>query len=191
MKKEDITFSRLTDMNRLSEIHKLTHDSFVEGGLISPTPDGILDIYSHLDRLEETNIIVAEQDGKIIATCSVTKDNTFGLQSDKFFKEETDKLRIEHDNLGCAWRIVTAKQFRNDIRLIKKLIDYTAIAAKNLTMQACLYCFATKHEKIYARLIGAKTITRKTIYYQQGGNGNEFALMISFKEDYKLLQKEI
>ncbi len=185
MEKQELVFGRLTDVRQLEEVHILTHDSFVEGGLISPTPDGKLDIYSHLDSLQETLIVTATLAGQLVATCSITKDNKHGLQSDKFFKEETDHLREKHRNLGCSWRIVTAPPFRRDIRLIKRLIDHTALAAQDLGIEYCLYCFATKHENIYSRLIGAKTITRKVIHYQENREGNEFALMISRIAEYE------
>ncbi|MCH2224029.1 MAG: hypothetical protein MK066_04615 [Crocinitomicaceae bacterium] len=163
MSKTDIEFKILTDHSRLEELHKLVHDSFVESGHAKPRANKTIDLYPHLNKIEETIIVIAEINGKIVATNSATIDNKRGLHTDTFFKQETDELREKYNDLGSSWRIVTHKDFRSNIRLIIDLIKFTLVQGEKMGMKNCLFLFQKKHTKVYERIIGAKPIAEKKL----------------------------
>ena len=186
---KDVTFEPLLSASRLSEIHKLTHDCFVESGLIRSTESKSLDIYSHLDCSERTIIITADLNDKMIATSSVTLDGEDGLQADTFFQQETDRLRKQYSFLGCVWRLCTAPIFRRNIQLLKKLIDHTIDTARQLGIEHCLHSCAARHESAYKRLTQAKTVARGVAQYQKNGPTTDFVLMMSKVSELGVLSK--
>ena len=125
--KDNLNFKELSDLTRLPEIYSLTHDTYVESGLIQPKETGTLNLFPHLNEIEETVIIIAESNGKIIATNSLTIDGEKGLHTDVYFKSETNELRKKHKKLGSSWRIATDKKHRGDIRIIMTLIPLAII----------------------------------------------------------------
>jgi hypothetical protein len=158
---ENLIYKELTDLTRLPEIFSLTHDTFVESGLILPKKNGMLNLYPHLNKIKETAVIIAEFNGKIIATNSATIDGEKGLHTDVYFKSETDEYRKTHKNLGSSWRIATDKAHRRDIRIIMNLIKYSLLVGEKMGMETCLFIFEKRHERIYKKLIGAETIAEK------------------------------
>ncbi len=152
---------RLTNFRRLNEIGKLVHDTLVESGHISSRYNKFVDLYPHLNKIPETTILIAELNGKIIGTNSMTLDNPAGLHSDKFFKEETDIFRKQNKILGSSWRIATEHEYRKNIRLFLDLIQNTFFAAKKMHIETCLFVFDKKHEEFYKKLLDAETIAEK------------------------------
>ena len=78
----------LSDYSRLDEIYRLTHDSLVDAGAITPKRDGKVKTSPHLDRIPETDAVITEQNGQIVATISITADNSLGLPIDNYFKRK-------------------------------------------------------------------------------------------------------
>ncbi|NOZ34489.1 MAG: hypothetical protein GXO80_04220, partial [Chlorobi bacterium] len=159
----DYNIHKLTDFNRLPEIGKLVHDTLVESGHISSRYNQFVDLYPELNTIPETIILIAELNGKIIGTNSITLDSSAGLHSDFFFKEETNFIRKNESKiLGSSWRIATEHQYRKNIRLFLDLIQNTFFAAKEMHIETCLFVFDKQHEEFYKKLIDAKTVAEKT-----------------------------
>jgi len=153
---------KLDDYNRISEIGKLVHDTLVESKHISSRYNKFVDLYPHLNTIPETTVLIAELNGKIIGTNSMTIDNPHGLHTDKFFKEETDIIRKnENKILGSSWRIATEHKYRKNIRLFLDLIQNSFYLAKEMNIETCLFVFDIRHEEFYKKLIDAETITKK------------------------------
>lgn len=163
------TISVLNDFSRLNEVHSLVHDAFVDAGLCPKKTNNLLNLYPHLNRIEETKIIIAEKDGKIIGTNSVTVDGEYGLHTDSYFKEETDLIRKESTNkIGSSWRIATDKNYRNNIGLLLDIIRKTVEIIIEMDIETCLYSFSTKHEKFYKKLLNAETIAESDVFLKEG-----------------------
>ncbi len=160
----DYKIQNLTDFNRLPEVNKLVREGFIESGFISGDYNQQVDLYPHLNTIEETTIITAEMNGKIIGTNSMTLDSPAGLHTDIFFKKETDFIRNnENTILGSSWRIATAQEYRRNFRLFLDLIQNSVFAAKQKQIETCLYIFAKKHEEFYKKILDAETITEKKL----------------------------
>ena len=62
----------IRDDCELDEIHRLVHDAYLDAGLIRPQPGGRLIYYPHLDGIPETTVLVAELNGVIVGTSTLT-----------------------------------------------------------------------------------------------------------------------
>jgi hypothetical protein len=159
---QDYTVKVLTDYTRLDEIYRLTHDSLVEAAYISPQQDGRVIMSPHLDQIPETSIIATEKDGRIIATMSVTLDNSHGFPTDSYFEEETAAIcAMPGESVGVIWRIATEKQQRGNSRLV---LDTMFRGLQVMVESSCslvLFTLAEKHIRVYQRLFEAKIIARK------------------------------
>ena len=154
---------KLLDFGRLDEIGKLVHNTLVESGHISSQSNQHIDLYPHLNKIPETTILIAELNGNIIGTNSITLDNSFGLHTDYFFNEETNFIRAHESKiLGSSWRIATYHKYRKNIRLFLDLIQNTYFVAKEKHIETCLFVFDKKHEEFYKKLLDAETVTEKT-----------------------------
>ena len=169
---------KLTDYQRLFEISKLTKDAFSESGLILQNYNNqYLNLYPHLNTIQETSILIAEINRKIIGTNSVTLDGPAGLHTDYYFKKETDFIRKTEDTvLGSSWRIATTQEYRNNIRLFLDLVQNTFIVTKKKNIETCLFVFAEKHEAFYKKMLDAETIAKKK-YTKFPYNNVTFVLM--------------
>lgn len=156
--------SVLEDYSRLDEVYKLTHDTLVLSGEISPHDNGKITTSPHLDHHPNTTILIAEQEGKIIGTITVTIDSDQGLNMEKWFSEELAVYRkTDSCRLGSSWRLATSPSYRGKTRLI---IDLYSKACKLLIEAGCELCLCAlmnKHKKTYQRLMDAKIIVTKTI----------------------------
>jgi hypothetical protein len=136
----------------------MTHDAYVDMGFIQPRPDKRLIHYPHLDNIPETTIIIAEMDGEIIGTNSLTLDNPHGLHVDEDFHAETDLIRAEGRRLAASYRINTRKGVRNQFGIVKGLIRETLRVGLLEGVTTCLFIFNKRHERIYKRLLNMTTI---------------------------------
>lgn len=162
MLKNDYKIHKLTDYNRLPEINSIIRETFIESGLISDHFNSSADFYPHLNTIKETTILIAEQNGQIVGTNSMTVDSPAGLHTDYYFKEETDFIRkTEKKILGSSWRIATIHEYRNNINLFLDLIQTSFHIAKEKHIETCLFVFNKKHEEFYKKLLDAETIAEK------------------------------
>ncbi len=179
--KDKVIFKKLDDLNRLSEIYSITYDAFYENGDIPFNKKKMINSNPHLDNIEETIVIIAELNNKIIATNTLTKDGKNGLHTDKYFKIETDELRRKYKNIGSTWRIVTKDKENNNIKLIKNLIDYSNTVASEMDIKYNLFIVKDKHENVYKNLVNAKTIAKKRTN-MQSSEGKEVNLVLMIAE---------
>ncbi|NPA68331.1 MAG: hypothetical protein GXO50_06945 [Chlorobi bacterium] len=157
------TISKLNDFSRIPEISRLVKNSFTESGLIPPDYESeYLDLYPYLNKISETTVLIAESEGRIIGTNSITIDGPAGLHTDFYFKKETDIIRKTGNKiLGSSWRIATAPTCRKNFRLFLDLIENTFKAGKEKNIETCLFVFAKKHENFYKRILDAETVAEK------------------------------
>ncbi len=160
----DYKISVLTDMGRLSEVNKLNHDTFIEVGAIQARPSGEFNLFPHLDNIAETTIIIAEVDGVIIGTCSITLDGDKGLASDMLFKQATDNFREKTASiLASNWRLATNKHYRNNPALIMDIIKTAGDIAKSFGAKNVLCILKKQHGKFYKKLFQGQTIAETTV----------------------------
>lgn len=156
---------RIAQSADMDIVYKLTHDQYVKEGYCKPQSTGKLVHYPHLDYIPETIVFVAEDDNnQIIGTNSLTIDNPHKLHVDEDFPTEVAAVRnrsiIMNRNLAASWRIVTSPNARNSMKVILALIKGTIEEVCKQHTHELLFSFNPKHEKIYAKLLGLRTIAR-------------------------------
>lgn len=157
--------TRIARPEDMDVVYRLTHDQYVKEGYCDPQPDGKLIHYPHLDNIPETVVFVVEdEDGEIIGTNSITFDGPNKLHVDEDFPKEVEKVRRNGRKVGrklaASWRIVTSPKTRNSMKVIMELIRVTIEEGCKQHAHEMLFSFNPKHEKIYAKLLGLKTIAR-------------------------------
>jgi hypothetical protein len=168
VKNKNYSISILEDYSRLDEVYKITHDTFVKSGDISPQDNGRITTCPHLDHHPNTTILIAEQEGEIIGTITITVDSGHGLNMEKWFKEElTDYRQIYSSKLGSTWRLATDPSFRGKTRLIIDLISMAFKLLLEADCDLCLCALMNKHKKTYQRLMDAKVVVTKNVPFDK------------------------
>lgn len=144
----------------MDAVYRLTHDGYVEQGYIAPQPDGRLRHYADIDAAPENMVLVAVEDSAIIGTVSVTLDGPAGLHADHDFHVECDAVRAEGLPVGSVWRIVTEPGHRASRATVRLLIRAGTTVLSLAGVDAALCTFAPHHERVYAHLLGFRTIAR-------------------------------
>lgn len=154
--------TRIAEQEDMEQVYRLTHDMYVEAGYCQPQPNGLLRHYPHLDGIPETLVFVAEENGEIIGTNSLTFDSPAKLHVDEDFPEEVEKIRrmcnVTGRNLAASWRIATRPKSRNSLRTVLELINITMIEGAKHHMHMLLFTFNPKHESFYEKMLGLRTI---------------------------------
>jgi hypothetical protein len=159
--KNAFVIKKISTLKELDIVYRLTHKSIVAAGYCEPTQDGRIITNPHLDVIAETHILVAEMNGEIVGTNSLTLDSIHGLHADAHFKNECDTIRKEGRRLGGSWRIATAPFCRDNSQVALSLIQETINLCFHLRVDTLLLTFNPKHENLYKRLINAKSIAYK------------------------------
>jgi hypothetical protein len=147
----------------MDQVYRLTHDTLVAAGDIIPLPSGKIVSFPGLDGINETSVLVAECEGRIVGTNSLTLDGPAGLHCDHGFREETNRIRREGRPLASSWRIATSPSFRRGKRLVQDLMVETLRLCLEFELQTCLFVFPPKFESFYQRAIAAETVSRGNI----------------------------
>jgi len=159
---KDYAVNVLSDYSRLDEIYHLTHESLVDGGYIAPKLNAKVQASPHLDCIPETSIVITEQNRQIVATISITQDNSLGLPTDNYFKEETEAIRASSsDRVGVIWRIASSKECRRNSRLIMDTVHRGTQIMYGSSCRIWLFAIAEKHVRFYNRFFDAKIVSRK------------------------------
>lgn len=173
----DIFIKLVENKEELNYVFSLTHDAFVDAGLAKEQNDGKLIHYPQLDKIENTFIMIAVDNGEIIGTNTLTIDGTNGIHTDIYYKKETKEIRSEGRKLASSWRIAVKPGYRNQRQVVMSLIKKTFEIASEHSVETCLFTFYDKHEKVYQRLINATSIVRKQFQ-------NEF-----YSDQYQILMR--
>lgn len=143
------------------EVHRITHDAYVERGYCAPQPGGVLDHYPAFERGNATTVLVARAHGIVVGTVSLTLDGALGLQVEKDFPKETAAVRAECARVGCVWRLATRQSVRSERRVVLALIEAVvreAFLAKGL--DAFLIAVNPRHESSYRRMLNMTPLAR-------------------------------
>jgi len=95
---------RRANRDETLEAQRLAHDAYLARGLIQPQPDGLWRGYERLNDIDETTVLVAVMDGKVIGTASYTFDGEHGLPTDDDYFLETTCIRAVGLPLVGCWR---------------------------------------------------------------------------------------
>lgn len=159
VKKMEVRIATQADM---SNVYKLTYKSYLEEGYCQENDKKELIHYPHLDNIEETTVIIVDEDGQIIGTITLTLDSPIKLYTDEDFLEETERIRQEcfekNKKLGCLWRLATITD-KNDKAIICLLFNKTIEIMIDCKMDICLFVVNPKHSSFYNKIFGIEPVT--------------------------------
>lgn len=75
-------------LEELRAVYRLTHDCYAASGFCAPNPTQFIVHYPQYDHIQETTILVALSQGRVVGSVSVTMDGPKGLTVDKDFNSE-------------------------------------------------------------------------------------------------------
>jgi len=152
--KSDVTI-RVAQSCDMDDVYRITYDAYLDMNYCEYQSEARLIHYPYLDNIPETTVLIAEGDGGIVGTTSLTLDGEQGLHVDSDYKAECAKVRTEGRRLAAAWRLVTTD---HDRRVLMGLIGHMVTLAYSLSVETCLYTFNPRHESVYKRLLNMETI---------------------------------
>lgn len=159
VKKMEVRIATQTDM---SNVYKLTYQSYLKEGYCKKNDKEELIHYPHLDNIEETTVIVVYEDENIVGTISLTLDGINKLYIDEDFPEETERIRQEcfekNKNLGCLWRLATITD-KNNKAIICLLFNKTIEIMIDKEINICLFIVNPKHASFYNKIFGIIPVT--------------------------------
>jgi len=140
----------------MDDVYRITYDAYLDMNYCEYQSEARLIHYPHLDNIPETTVLIAEEDGGIVGTASLTLDGEQGLNVDSDYKAECDKVRTEGRRLAAAWRLVTTD---HDRRVVMGLIGHMVHVVISFDVETCLFTFNPHHEGVYKRLLNMETIS--------------------------------
>jgi len=190
LKNRNYTISILNDYSRLDEIYRLTHDTFVLSGEISPKADGVIITCPHLDRHPSTIIFIAELKEKIIGTCTVTIDSEQGLNIESWFDQEIKKYRADSKNkLSSCWRLATIPSYRGSRLLIMDLIEAAFNQSINAGSNIGFFALMNKNIKTYQQIINGKIVATKYVMFDKEISMKLNLMEVNLEEGWKKFQQ--
>jgi len=125
-----------------------------------------------LDGIPETTVFLAERNGELVGSNSLTIDGPRQLHVDEDFPDQVKRIRLWSRSvglrLGASWRIVTQPKIHGQTAVILRLIDATVRRGAELGLHVTLYSFNPKHERFYKRFLGLTTVARDICRAAQG-----------------------
>ena len=150
--------TRIATPHDMDAVWALTHDVYLQEGYCEPQESGRLIHYPHLDGIAETIVYIAEVDGELVGTNSLTLDGPAGLHVDQDFPVETAVMRewCNHMDyrLGASWRIVTDPAYHTTTSVASALFTATILGILEYDLEVVLFQFNPKHARVYKRLLG-------------------------------------
>jgi len=159
---QDLVVRPIRNDAELDAVYRLTHDAYLERGYCSPSADGRLIHYPHLDGIPETTVLVALLDGVIMGTNSWTLDGPRGLHVDSDFKSDCNAIRREDRRMAGSWRIATRHCCRHGQKVVMSLIERTVFDCLAAEVETAVFTFNPRHERLYQRLLNMTTVARRS-----------------------------
>ena len=132
--------SSLQDMQA---VWRLAYRKYLISGLCFPNSSGFLRYYPYLEKY--STVLVAEEDGEICGTISVTTDGVFGLPVDSSFHNTVNLIRYRRQNIACVWRLVS------NSNSYKELISSVLEEMERLEVVTVLCTCHPRHVSFYRR----------------------------------------
>jgi hypothetical protein len=153
-----VVIKPVRDRRQLDHVYQLVHDAYLESGYIAPQRGGRLIYCPHLDLVPETTVLMAEADGDLVGTCTLTLDGPTGFHLDDEYPGAADAIRHEARSLASSWRWASKAPapdrtavFLGFIRAIQQLLCANAI-------ETCLFTLVPHFEPAYRRLLNARRV---------------------------------
>lgn len=142
----------------LNTVYRIVHDAYLSKGYIKAQPDGKFVHSPNIDNNSNTTVFIAKEGQKTIGTCSCTLNQGNNTYIESSFKKECKAIRDEGKKVCEIWRVATRD---NNVKAVVSLFATIATYAIENDVDTCVIEVNPCHERIYNRLLGFTTVTRK------------------------------
>ena len=160
MSQKNITFKFVTTEGERYEVQRLYHDSLVFDGIIPIQKSGIVNMYPHLDSIENSRVLIVQKDGKIIGTSSITDAKKTQTPADIYFIKEMEHLRSRNNKICAIWRTCTDPNYRRTPSLIKSIFQQILLFIIDNKYEEIVSCINPENETFYHKALKFNTIGR-------------------------------
>jgi hypothetical protein len=94
------------DPYQLFAVHRLTYECYLSKKSDSPSLEGLWTPHPDFDQIPESTIYIAELEGKIVGSVSITMDGLRGLPLDSSFFRTCALVRTQRSRLVQLWRLL-------------------------------------------------------------------------------------
>jgi hypothetical protein len=149
----------ITHSRQLFDVYRLTYECYLARGHYLPRLDGLWIPHPDFDHVAETTILVAELEGEIVGTVSITLDGTRGLPLDEKFKNTCMLIRSGGKRLAQVWRLLVKESCSLKDPILTSLV-YEAVHHLLLRgIHTSLFFVQEQHAEPCRELLNAVTLT--------------------------------
>ena len=156
--KEVISVRKISTLHDLRNVYKLTNDVYSRSGIASASTNGMMIYHPEQDVMPQTHVFVAEVNGVMIGTITLSIDNAFGLMVDSGFKPIIDQYRTEYKNLASFWRFAVLPDYQSNLVVMRKLIGLSALSMVWNKAQVCFLIVSPKHIGFYQKVLAFEEV---------------------------------
>jgi len=128
----------------------LVHDSYVELGLMDAHPSGLRLLPHHL--LPETRVLLAREQGEVVATLTLIPDTAFGLPLDEVYRGRLVSFRRQGRMAAELSSLALAPRYRRH-DILFHLIKLMHRCAEALAIDDIWVVVAPKHGRFYQNVM--------------------------------------
>jgi len=128
----------LANSRDLFAVYRLTNEYYGSKGLSNIHPDGIWALNPEFDHIPQTTVLVAQLNGDLVGSISMTNDGLKGLTVDRQFGRTCALIRAEGKRTAEIWRLVTAGTPSQQMRISAELLSTAIRRLIEEKIQTCL-----------------------------------------------------
>jgi hypothetical protein len=159
----DIIVRRARSEQELQATWRLAHDIYVLEGYIQHQPDGMYHHYDMYDKLPDTAVFVAIDDGRLVGTISICNESYAGTPFEKDFpdlaKEMKEGCRLTNKRLAYVYRLLTLPEYRNHLDMITMMLHGAISYGCRAKVHIAVVIINPKHVLFYKRILGFHQLT--------------------------------
>ena len=175
--------------SRLEEVYRLAQSGLEAIGDVNPDLNDSAAENPYFDVLDETLIITAEVNQKIIGTMSCTIDSQHGMPLDRFFPKEISKNREMGLSMLCAWRFAISPEYQS-MRLSTRIMQE---AVKQAFINGCdlgIFYFNSRFDRYYQRFLNGQIIAHNKISFDNQNILPVSLMQCCSRTNWAVIQKE-
>lgn len=96
----------INNSRELFDIYRMTYECYQSHTKPESHPDGLWIPHPEFDHIPETTILIAEMEGRIVGSVSLTRDSNNGLPMAQSCDRTCALVRANHRNLAGVWRLL-------------------------------------------------------------------------------------
>jgi len=156
----EIVIRKVETLADLQLVYRLTHESFYTAGLCEKQPQEMIIHHPNQDVIPQTQVYVAELEGRPVGSISFTIDSEYKMMVDPEFNLQVNKYRKFYGKAATVWRFIVLPEFQGDTRIFRHLISLASKWLLKNQVPVCFFTFSPEHARIYNKVFNMEEICR-------------------------------